>query len=50
MSEPLLRVENVYTAYGLDLALAGDLDCVLDEFTDADRSARLDGVEQLTRR
>jgi peptide chain release factor 1 len=39
-----------YTAYNLDLALAGDLDSVLDALTDADRKARLDGEDQLSRR
>ena len=39
-----------YTAYNLDLALAGDLDGVLDALTEADRKARLDGEDQLTRR
>jgi peptide chain release factor 1 len=32
-----------YTAYNLDLALAGDLDGVLDALTEADRQARLAG-------
>jgi peptide chain release factor 1 len=39
-----------YTAYNLDLALAGDLDSVLDALTEADRKARLEGEDQLTRR
>jgi peptide chain release factor 1 len=39
-----------YTAYNLDLALAGDLDGVLDALTEADRKARLDGADHLTRR
>jgi peptide chain release factor 1 len=39
-----------YTAYNLDLALAGDLDGVLDALTEADRRARLSGEAQLTRR
>jgi len=38
-----------YTAYNLDLALAGDLDGVLDALTQADRKARLDGSDHLTR-
>ncbi|WP_346538472.1 peptide chain release factor 1 [Micromonospora sp. DPT] len=39
-----------YTAYNLDLALAGDLDGVLDALTQADRAARLSGDPELTRR
>jgi len=39
-----------YTAYNLDLALAGDLDGVLDALTEADRQARLSGENQLVRR
>ena len=39
-----------YTGYNLDLALAGDLDPVLDALTDADRRARLDGEDHLSRR
>ncbi|MBF9133993.1 peptide chain release factor 1 [Plantactinospora sp. S1510] len=39
-----------YTAYNLDLALAGDLDGVLDALAEADRSARLAGGTELTRR
>jgi peptide chain release factor 1 len=39
-----------YTAYNLDLALAGDLDGVLDALTDADRMARLAGETELTRK
>jgi peptide chain release factor 1 len=39
-----------YTAYNLDLALAGDLDGVLDALTEADRKARLEGEDHLTRR
>ncbi|MFC8616960.1 peptide chain release factor 1 [Micromonospora purpureochromogenes] len=39
-----------YTAYNLDLALAGDLDGVLDALTEADRAARLAGDTELTRR
>ncbi|WP_446211170.1 peptide chain release factor 1 [Micromonospora sp. IBSANI012] len=39
-----------YTAYNLDLALAGDLDGVLDALTEADRAARLSGDTELTRR
>jgi peptide chain release factor 1 len=38
-----------YTAYNLDLALAGDLDGVLDALTEADRQARLSG-DDLARR
>jgi peptide chain release factor 1 len=32
-----------YTAYNLDLVLAGDLDGVLDALAEADRQARLAG-------
>ncbi|MEU7946076.1 peptide chain release factor 1 [Micromonospora taraxaci] len=39
-----------YTAYNLDLALAGELDGVLDALTEADRAARLAGDTELTRR
>jgi peptide chain release factor 1 len=39
-----------YTAYNLDLSLAGDLDGVLDALTEADRKARLEGDTELTRR
>ncbi|WP_446216670.1 peptide chain release factor 1 [Micromonospora sp. IBHARD004] len=39
-----------YTAYNLDLALAGELDGVLDALTEADRAARLAGETELTRR
>ncbi|MFI7605760.1 peptide chain release factor 1 [Micromonospora sp. NPDC049366] len=39
-----------YTAYNLDLALAGDLDGVLDALAEADRTARLAGDTELTRR
>ncbi|MEU4777921.1 peptide chain release factor 1 [Micromonospora sp. NPDC023633] len=39
-----------YTAYNLDLALAGDLDGVLDALVEADRTARLAGDTELTRR
>jgi peptide chain release factor 1 len=39
-----------YTAYNLDLALAGDLDSVLDALTEADRAARLAGETELSRR
>jgi peptide chain release factor 1 len=38
-----------YTAYNLDLALAGDLDGVLDALTEADRQARLAGETELAR-
>ncbi|MEU1689878.1 peptide chain release factor 1 [Micromonospora sp. NPDC005707] len=39
-----------YTAYNLDLALAGELDGVLDALGEADRAARLAGETELTRR
>jgi peptide chain release factor 1 len=39
-----------YTAYNLDLVVAGDLDGVLDALTEADRAARLAGQSELTRR
>ncbi|WP_089155004.1 peptide chain release factor 1 [Micromonospora sp. NBS 11-29] len=39
-----------YTAYNLDLALAGELDGVLDALAEADRAARLAGGTELTRR
>ncbi|WP_319460787.1 peptide chain release factor 1 [Micromonospora sp. RTP1Z1] len=39
-----------YTAYNLDLALAGELDGVLDALAGADRTARLAGETELTRR
>jgi peptide chain release factor 1 len=39
-----------YTAYNLDLALTGDLDAVLDALTEADRKARIDGDDHLSRR
>ena len=39
-----------YTAYNLDLALAGELDGVLDALAEADRTARLAGDTELTRR
>jgi peptide chain release factor 1 len=38
-----------YTAYNLDLAMAGDMDGVLDALTEADRAARLAGEDHLTR-
>src|SRR5215468_8609754 len=38
-----------YTAYNLDLALAGDLDGVLDALAEADRQARLAGETELAR-
>jgi peptide chain release factor 1 len=38
-----------YTAYNLDLVLAGDLDDVLNALSDADRRARLSGEDHLTR-
>ena len=34
-----------YTAYNLDLAVAGDLDGVLDALTEADRAARIGGQD-----
>ena len=34
-----------YTAYNLDLAVAGDLDAVLDALTEADRVARITGQD-----
>ncbi|MEV5690736.1 peptide chain release factor 1 [Micromonospora globbae] len=39
-----------YTAYNLDLALAGELDGVLDALAEADRAARLAGDAELARR
>jgi len=39
-----------FTAYNLDLAIAGDLDAVLDALTEADRAARLAGESDLSRR
>ncbi|MFY1636577.1 peptide chain release factor 1 [Solwaraspora sp. WMMB335] len=39
-----------YTAYNLDLALAGELDGVLDALAEADRAARLAGDTELARR
>jgi peptide chain release factor 1 len=39
-----------YTAYNLDLALAGDMDGVLEALTGADRAARLAGETELTRK
>ncbi|MCX4470296.1 Peptide chain release factor 1 [Micromonospora sp. MW-13] len=39
-----------YTAYNLDLTLAGELDGVLDALAEADRAARLAGDTELTRR
>ncbi|MET7967712.1 peptide chain release factor 1 [Micromonospora sp. NPDC005305] len=39
-----------YTAYNLDLALAGELDGVLDALGEADRAARLAGGTELARR
>ncbi|XTZ14326.1 peptide chain release factor 1 [Micromonospora echinospora] len=39
-----------YTAYNLDLALAGELDGVLDALAEADRAARLAGEPELGRR
>ncbi|MDT5037380.1 MAG: peptide chain release factor 1 [Micromonosporaceae bacterium] len=39
-----------YTAYNLDLVLAGDMDGVLAALTDADRQARLAGETELVRK
>jgi peptide chain release factor 1 len=39
-----------FTAYNLDLVIAGDLDGVLDALTEADRAARLAGETELVRR
>ncbi len=39
-----------YTAYNLDLVLAGDLHGVLDALTEAERQARLAGESQLVRK
>jgi peptide chain release factor 1 len=39
-----------YTAYNLDLVIAGDMDGVLDALTEADRAARLAGETDLARR
>jgi len=39
-----------FTAYNLDLVLAGELDGVLDALAEADRAARLAGDPELTRR
>ncbi|WP_422773403.1 peptide chain release factor 1 [Plantactinospora sp. WMMC1484] len=39
-----------FTAYNLDLVLAGELDGVLDALAEADRSARLAGETELSRR
>ncbi|MFI6761460.1 peptide chain release factor 1 [Micromonospora sp. NPDC050417] len=39
-----------YTAYNLDLVLAGDLEAVLGALTEADRAARLAGENELSRR
>src|SRR4051794_31482926 len=39
-----------YTAYNLDLVLAGELDGVLDALAEADRAARLAGGSELNRR
>jgi peptide chain release factor 1 len=38
-----------YTAYNLDLVIAGDMDAVLDALTEADRAARLAGETELSR-
>ncbi|MDP9797423.1 peptide chain release factor 1 [Catenuloplanes nepalensis] len=39
-----------FTAYNLDLVLAGDVDGVLDALTEADRAARLAGDTELSRK
>jgi peptide chain release factor 1 len=39
-----------YTAYNLDLVLGGELDGVLDALAEADRSARLAGESELSRK
>ena len=39
-----------YTAYNLDMVIAGDLDGVLDALSEADRQARLAGQADLSRR
>jgi peptide chain release factor 1 len=39
-----------YTAYNLDLVIAGDMDAVLDALTEADRAARISGETELSRR
>jgi peptide chain release factor 1 len=39
-----------YTAYNLDLVLAGDMDAVLNALAEADRAARLAGETELSRR
>jgi peptide chain release factor 1 len=39
-----------YTAYNLDLVMAGDMDGVLDALAEADRAARLAGEAELSRR
>jgi peptide chain release factor 1 len=39
-----------FTAYNLDLVVAGDLDGVLDALAEADRAARLAGETELSRR
>ncbi len=39
-----------FTAYNLDLVIAGDLDGVLDSLSEADRAARLAGETELSRR
>ena len=39
-----------YTAYNLDLVIAGDLDGVLDALAEAERAARLAGQTELSRR
>ncbi len=38
-----------YTAYNLDLVIAGDMDGVLDALTEADRAARIAGETELSR-
>jgi len=39
-----------FTAYNLDLVIAGDMDAVLDALSEADRAARLAGETELARR
>jgi peptide chain release factor 1 len=38
-----------FTAYNLDLVIAGDMDAVLDALTEADRAARISGETELSR-
>src|SRR4051794_35427038 len=39
-----------FTAYNLDLVMTGELDAVLDALAEADRKARLDGEDHLSRK